>query len=215
MASVHCRQHVESFSTTTFSDDDAVGPHAQRISYKVTNFYSAFTFCIGRPGFQRDKMFVTQLQFRCILDRDQALPFWNAVRKNIEEGRFAGPCPPRHEYALTRFHTDAEKLRHVSIKTTRRKKVGHGKAALRKLADGQARTAQGNGRNYCIYSRSILEPGVHHGRRLVHASSKRRNDTINDSANGLIATETAWETVQLARLLDKYLIMGVHHDFTY
>ena len=69
MAGVHRLQHVEGLGAADLADDDAVGPHAQRVAHQVALGDLAAAFQAGGPGFQPHHMRLLQLQFGRVLDR--------------------------------------------------------------------------------------------------------------------------------------------------
>ena len=77
VAGVHGLQHVDRFAAAYLADDDAVGTHTQRVANEISlrNFTTAFD--IWRPGFQSDDVWLLQLQFGRVFNRDDALVFRN------------------------------------------------------------------------------------------------------------------------------------------
>ena len=73
VAGVHRLQHVERLFAAALADDDAVGPHAQRVSHEIALADLAFALDVGGAGLQASDMRLLQLQFRGVLDGDQAL----------------------------------------------------------------------------------------------------------------------------------------------
>src|SRR5579871_5363760 len=90
VAGVHRLQHVEGFLAAALAEDDAVGPHAERVldEFALANF--ALALDVRRPGFHAADMRLLQLQFRRVLDGDEALLFGNEGRQGVEHRRLAG-----------------------------------------------------------------------------------------------------------------------------
>jgi len=47
VAGVHGLEHVEGLPAAALANDDAIGPHAQRIAHQIANGEGAFAFHIG------------------------------------------------------------------------------------------------------------------------------------------------------------------------
>ena len=76
------------------ADDDAVGPHAQRVANQVALGDLATSLQAGRAGFHAHHMRLLQLQFGGILDGDDALAVIDRSRHGVHQRGLAGPVPP-------------------------------------------------------------------------------------------------------------------------
>ena len=54
VAGIHCLEHVERLARSDFANDDAIRPHAQRVSDKVTLIDLIFSLDVGGPCFEAD-----------------------------------------------------------------------------------------------------------------------------------------------------------------
>ena len=106
MAGVHGLQHVEGFLAAHLADDDAVGPHAQRVLDQLALANLAFAFDIGRTRFQPADMRLLQLQFRRVLDGDQALLGRDVAGQRVEQRRLAAAGAARNQDRLARLDGD-------------------------------------------------------------------------------------------------------------
>ena len=73
MAGVHGLQHVEGLLAAALAEDDAVGPHAQRVLDEIALADFAVALDVGRARFHARDVRLLQLQFGGVLDGDQAL----------------------------------------------------------------------------------------------------------------------------------------------
>ena len=73
MAGIHRLQHVECLFAAALADDDAIGPHSQRILDQIALANLALALDVGGARFQAADMRLLQLQFGGILDGDEAL----------------------------------------------------------------------------------------------------------------------------------------------
>ena len=73
VAGVHRLQHVERLGTARLAQDDAVGPHAQRVAHQRALRHFAAPLDVRRPGLQAHDVRLLQLQLGRILDRHDPL----------------------------------------------------------------------------------------------------------------------------------------------
>ena len=73
MTGVHRLQHVQRLFAAHLTDDDAVGTHTQGVDHELALLDGALAFHVGRTRFQARHVFLPQLQFRRVFDRDDAL----------------------------------------------------------------------------------------------------------------------------------------------
>ena len=90
VAGIHRLQHIECFRTTTFPNDDPIGSHSERVSNKIPNRVFTGAFNVGFFGFQFDDVLFIELQFRRILDGDNAFLIRNEITQTIQQRRFSG-----------------------------------------------------------------------------------------------------------------------------
>src|ERR1019366_8280045 len=77
VAGVHCLQHIKCFLASHLADNDAVGPHAQRVNHELALMYSPLSFNIGRPRFQSNDVLLVELQLGRVLDGHNPFPVGN------------------------------------------------------------------------------------------------------------------------------------------
>ncbi len=63
------------------------------------------------------------------------------------------------------------------------------KAVVAETPDGKVWAVHGQRRNDGVDARAIREPGIHHGRRLIHTAANGRDDSIDDAHEVGIITE--------------------------
>ena len=90
VAGVHRLQHVEGLGAAALAEDDAVGPHAQRVADQVALGDLAAALQVGRPGLQPDDMRLLQLQLGRVLDRDDALAGVDQPAHGVQQRGLAG-----------------------------------------------------------------------------------------------------------------------------
>ena len=100
VAGVHGLQHVERFGAAHLADDDAVGPHAQRVDHQVARRDPAAPFDVGRPRLHADHVLLIEDQLGRVLDRDDALGVGNHLGERAEQRRLAGAGAARDQDVL-------------------------------------------------------------------------------------------------------------------
>ena len=87
VAGVHGLQHVERFTATAFADDDPFRPHTQGVADQVGGGDRPLAFDVGRPRFQPHHVFLLQLQFGRVFDRDDAVRVGNEAGERVQQRR--------------------------------------------------------------------------------------------------------------------------------
>ena len=77
---IHRLEHVERFLAADLAHDDAIGSHTQRIDDKLALAHGALAFDVRRSRLEPRHVLLTQLQFRRVLDGDDALVFRDEAR---------------------------------------------------------------------------------------------------------------------------------------
>ena len=88
MAGVHRLQHVERFLAAALTDDDAVGPHSQRVLQQITHRDLTGAFEIGGTRFETHDMWLLQLQLGGVFDGHGTLGTVNHPRQRIQQRGF-------------------------------------------------------------------------------------------------------------------------------
>ncbi|MNV51303.1 hypothetical protein D3C71_1433480 [compost metagenome] len=79
MPGVHGRQHVKSFGPPALADDNAVGPHAQRIAHQLADIDMPSALLVGGPRLQCHQVIMVQPQLGRVFDGDDPLTVRNLV----------------------------------------------------------------------------------------------------------------------------------------
>src|SRR5207253_1842940 len=76
--------HVQRFPAPALADDDAVGPHPQRIAHQVPDGDLPLAFDVRRPRLQLDPVLLRELQLGSVLDGDDPFLLRDASRQDIQ-----------------------------------------------------------------------------------------------------------------------------------
>ena len=92
MTRVHGLQHVKGLLAANLTKDDAIGTHAQAVDQELPLPDGSLPFHIGRAGLEADQVFLRELQFSRILNRDHALALGNMRERILSKVFFLRPC---------------------------------------------------------------------------------------------------------------------------
>ena len=73
VAGVHRLEHVERLAAAALADDDAVGPHAQRVEHELADRDLALALDVRGAALEPQHVVLREAQFGRVLDRDDAL----------------------------------------------------------------------------------------------------------------------------------------------
>ena len=90
VAGVHGLEHVERGGVADLADDDAVGPHAQRVADQVADRDLALALDVRRAGLEAQHVLLVQLELGGVLDRDDALVLGDERGEHVERRGLAG-----------------------------------------------------------------------------------------------------------------------------
>ena len=186
MAGVHRLEHVERFGSTAFADDDPVGPHAQGVLDQIANRVSTRPFHVGRFAFQRHHMVLMKLQFRRVLDRDDALLHGNEARQDVQHRRLSRPRSTADQDVPVVDDAGPQEHRGRRSERSALDQVIDGKPVCGELADGQARAFNRQRRNDRVDARAICQPGIDQRLALVDAAADLRDDPFDDAFRHLV-----------------------------
>jgi hypothetical protein len=79
------------------AQDDAVGPHAQRVAHQRALVHLALALDVGRAGLQPHHVRLLQLQLGRVLDGDDALVVRDERRQDVQQRRLAGAGAARDQ----------------------------------------------------------------------------------------------------------------------
>ncbi len=91
VAGGHGLDHVEGLAAADFTDDDAVGAHAEGGDEEVADGDEAAAVGIGGAGFHLDDMGLLDLEFAGVFDDDDAFVIAEGGGEDVDGGGFTGP----------------------------------------------------------------------------------------------------------------------------
>ena len=113
VAGVHRLQHVDRFLAADLAEDDAVGPHAQRVLDEVAHGDLALALDVGGAGLEAHHVRLLQLQLGRVLDRHRALAVVDHPAHGVEQRGLARAGAAGDEDVEPRAAGDLQHRRHV------------------------------------------------------------------------------------------------------
>ena len=180
VAGVHGLEHVEGLGPADLADDDAVGPHAQRVADEVADADLASTFDVGRPALEADHVALAELELDRVLDGDDALGVGHERRQHVEQRRLAGAGPAGHEDVQPAADAGRDQLGDRRRERPEPDQVVDLQRVAGELADGEHRAVDGQRRDHRVDAGAVGQAGVDHRRRLVDAPADLGDDALDD-----------------------------------
>src|SRR3954468_17826552 len=115
VAGVHGLEHVEGFLAAALAENDALGPHAQRVLDEVALADLALALDVRRARLHAGDVRLLQLQLGRVLDRDQALGVGDVGRERVQHRRLAGAGAAGDDRGDERLDGRREELGHLRL----------------------------------------------------------------------------------------------------
>ena len=180
MARVHRLQHVECLGAAHLAQDDAVGPHAQRVAHQRALRDFALVLDIRWARFQAHDVRLAQLQLCRVFDRHDPFAGGNEPRDQIEQGGLAATGAARdQDVDLGRaqaFNHPDHRRRHAFVL----EQVLYRQRAAAEAADRQDRPVDGQRRDDGVYARAVRQARIDHRARFVDPAPHARDDLLDD-----------------------------------
>ena len=171
---VHRLHHVEGFAAPYLADDDAIGPHAERVANQRADRHRAETVRVRRPRFEAHDVVARQAQLGRVFDGDHPLARRYARRERIEQRRLARSGSPADDDVGATLDGAFEQL-----SDRRRAQLEQFDRTGSKAPDRDARTVHGQRRDDDVDPRSVGQSGIDDGTRAVDAETQWRDDPLD------------------------------------
>ena len=86
---IHGLKHVERFASSALTHNYSIGPHAQRVSHKLPDWYSMQTLKVRWSRLQRNDMSLRKLYLSRVLNCNDSLSGWDKRRQRIQQSRLS------------------------------------------------------------------------------------------------------------------------------
>ncbi len=212
VAGVHRLQHVEGFLAAALAEDDAVGPHAQRVLHQFALTDFALAFDIGRPRFHAADMRLLQLKLGGVFDGDQALFFRDEGGQRIEHGGLAGAGAAGNDRGDARLHRRPEQLGHRRTQRADFHQPAEVERLLGKFADRDQGAVDADRPHRHVDARAVLQARVAKRMRFVDAAADRGHDFIDDAQQVILVLEAHRQRLKYAAALHINAFVAVDQD---
>src|SRR6267143_4814952 len=146
MTRVEKLQEIESLAAAYLSEDDPIGTVAEGCLQEVTNAHT-WQAVLWQPGFKADEVVLFHLNFRGVLDEENAFIWVNEFSKNIQERRFPRSCASRNQYVFASENIGFKLVRQPSLKGCGLDEILDAEVPGVELADSQRYAIQAAGWN--------------------------------------------------------------------
>ena len=132
MAGVHRLEHVERLGSADLADDDAVGPHAQRVAHEVADRDLAVAFGVLDARLQPQHVLLVELELGRLLDRDEPIVLRDGADMMLRSVVLPVPVPPEISTLRRAFTQRSRKSTLSSVTVPEADEVG---ASSRRLGN--------------------------------------------------------------------------------
>ncbi|MNP07683.1 hypothetical protein D3C76_997180 [compost metagenome] len=167
---------------------------------------------IRRAGLQAHHVRMVELQFRGVLDGDQALVAIDEQAQDVEQGGLARAGAAADQDVAAPADGLPEELQDRLVDRLRGQQVGALQQVATKLADRQAGAVEGDGRDDRVDPAAVGQARVHHRARLVQAPPERGEDALDEPLHVRLVDEAEVATVQHPVALDEDPVRTVDQD---
>ena len=203
VAGVHGLQHVEGFLAAALAEDDALGPHAQRVLDQLALADFALAFDVRRPRLHARDMRLLQLQFGGVLDGDQALLLRDERRQRVEHRGLAGAGAARDDRGDARLHGGGQQLGHLRLDRADLDQLVQVERLLGELADRDQRAVDADRPHRDVDARAVEQARVAERMRFIDPAADRRDDLVDDAQQMRLVLEAAGHRLEQAVALDE------------
>ena len=155
MAGVHGGQHVERLGAAALPDDDAVGPHPQRVAHQVADRDVTDALGVRRSRFEAHDVILVQPQFGGVFNRHDAAVAFDDAGECVEQRGLARAGAAAHDHVAALSDNGAEQRDDLG-----RREFVEADGASAEPSDGEVRTVDGQRRHDGVHARSVGETGV-------------------------------------------------------
>ncbi|OPY10607.1 MAG: hypothetical protein A4E66_01514 [Syntrophus sp. PtaB.Bin001] len=212
---IHRLKHVQHFFGADFADDNPVWPHSQAVPDQIALGHFTLAFDIFGPRFQADDMFLFELEFGGILDGDNPFVSRNKTGKNIEHRGLSSSRSAGNKDIETGGDNAFQEFSDFRRQCLEGDEIIHLQGIDGEAADGKHGAVYCKGGNDGIYTRTVCQPGIHHGTGFIDAPSHIGNDPVDNLFQVRIVLEAGIRELQLAEAFHIYVIVGVNEYIRY
>ena len=179
---VHRLQHVQGGAVTTLTDDDPVGPHAQRVLDELTDVDLSAALDVGRSRLETQHVVLLELELGRVLDGDDALVVGDEGGHHVEQGRLARAGTTGDDDVAATTDAGAQEVTDLRRERAERNEVLVRERVGGELADGEQGAVERDGRDDRVDTRAVGQPGVHERAGLVDATADATDDLVDRAA---------------------------------
>ena len=197
MAGVQRLEHVECLATAHLTDDQPVGPHAQRTPNQLAHADRARAFGVGGPRLEAHHVRLFEPELGRLLDRHDAFGGIDRPRERVATRRLPHAGGARHDDVPTTAH---HRVQEDASRRVESERVERHTPRV-EAPNRDARTVRRQRWQHGMQARPVGEAGVDHRRGAVEAQPQRCDDPFDD-AHDRGRVDVAWNRDEPPRALD-------------
>ena len=187
----HRREHVQRLAAADLADDDAVGPHPQRVAHEVADRHLAATLDARRPRLQAHDVRLAQAQLGGVLDVTIRSPAGTNDDSALSVVVLPEPVPPLTRMLSAGAHRARQQVAQRRLPGPGGDQVVGAQPARAEAADRQHRPVERQRRDHDVDARAVGQPRVAQRLGLVDAAPERREDPLDRVAQLASPTRSA------------------------
>ena len=189
MTGVHGLQQVQHFAATHFTDDDAVGAHAQAVAQQIANADVAAAIKTAGAAFQSYHMVVVECQFGGVFDGHNAFAGGDKAGQCVEQRGLARAGAAADQNIAPRLHCHLQNAANIGTEGAKLHQLDGRKRVFAELADGDRGAVNGQRFDDDVDTTAIRQTCIHHGAGLIEPPTQGRENAANNAQHMLIVFE--------------------------
>ena len=168
----------------------------------------------GGPRLHAHHVLLIEVQFRRVLDHDDALAVGNHFGQRAQKRGLAGARAARDQDVLPRTDRDREEIQHLRGQRADREQVGAPQPLASETADGNRRSVDRGRRQRRVHAAAVRQPEIGHRRPGVDPAADARGDALDDPHDVVGIAEAHIRAFEPAEPLDVHLVRSVDEHVT-
>ena len=212
VAGGHGLKQGQSLAATDLPDDDSVRPKAHGGVKEVSDADFPAAFGVGPSGLQHQGMRLLKLEFRGVLDYDDAIIFTDLEGDAVEQGGLTATGTAGDDDIALHLHTDLDEFGGGGVDGTVVHQLLKGEVKFAEPPNGHGDTISGAGRQDHVDPASVGEAGVHSGIELIESLADELGDVF-DAAHQVIGVgEFSVRFLQFTGDFNPDVVGAIDHD---
>ena len=208
-------QHVERLRSSHLADDDAVGPHAERVAHELPDGDLPPALDVRRAALEAQHVRLLESQLGGILDRDDPLGALDERRQHVEQRRLARPRTTADDDVASALDTFAQEGHRLGRDGCVVNQILGAERVAPEPPDRQQRPVEAQRRDHAVHARPVGQARIGQRRRLVDAPPERTQDALDQVHQLVVRPERDVRRDDATAALDVHDAPPVDHDLVH